>query len=288
MDMKSCSSCKADNPTDANFCRKCGEMFDDANFGGVTEKLLQKYHEIKRMCSIHKEKEEELKVRMCEYEMEEQVLKCKIEDLLTTIKDKEDNIHQLKRALKEAEEELDISKHLADSVAASLHCDLKNLQKKYQCVCEELSVTQHELNRLLSIPRVQDNEINSFFDQVSGYKKFDILNVEVKNSGGETGNEIISQDTTYLSLQLTVAAYENQTITFQVKFFDSNGKLSVGDNSPSGYSYECTKELHKLHVEKVSLVGWGSEKKGYWSSGNYSTEIWVNGCLIYTKSFTIK
>ena len=288
MDMKSCSSCKADNPTDANFCRKCGEMFDDANFGGVTEKLLQKYHEIKRMCSIHKEKEEDLQKRMCEHEMEEHVLKCKIEELLTTIKVKEANIHQLKRALKEAEEELDISKHLADSVAASLHCDLKNLQKKYQCVCDELSVTQHELNRLLSIPRVQDNEINSFFDQVSGYKKFDILNVEVKNSGGETGNEIISQDTTYLSLQLTIAVYENQTVTFQVKFFDSNGKLSVGDNSPSGYSYECTKELHKLHVEKVSLDGWGSDKKGYWSSGNYSTEIWANGCLIYTKSFTIK
>ena len=81
MDMKSCSSCKADNPTDANFCRKCGEMFDDANFGGVTEKLLQKYHEIKRMCSIHEEKEEDLKIRICKHEMEESELRCEIENL---------------------------------------------------------------------------------------------------------------------------------------------------------------------------------------------------------------
>jgi len=78
MDMKSCSSCKADNPTDANFCRKCGEMFDDANFGGVTEKLLQKYHEIKQKCSIHKEKEEDLQKRIYEREMAESELRCEI------------------------------------------------------------------------------------------------------------------------------------------------------------------------------------------------------------------
>lgn len=286
--MKSCSSCKADNPTDANFCRKCGEMFDDANFGSVTEKLLQKYHEIKQKYSFHKEKEEDLQKRMCEHEIEEKTLKCKIEDLLITIEYKDHCIIQLKDDLHETEKECkDVTQKL-HSIEMKRDHEIMKYREEITYLSQELQVARHELHRTLHVPKIQDNEFKSFFDQLSVYKKFDILNVEVKNSGGETDNEIISQDTTYLSLQLTVAVYENQTVTFQVKFFDSNGKLSVGDNSPSGYSYECTKDLHKLHVEKVSLVGWGSEKKGFWSSGNYSTEIWANGSLIYTKSFTIK
>ena len=43
-----------------------------------------------------------------------------------------------------------------------------------------------------------------------------------KNKVIETVKQILSHDTTYLSLQLIVAVYENMTIAFQVKFFDSN------------------------------------------------------------------
>ena len=288
MDMKSCSSCKADNPTDANFCRKCGEMFDDANFGGVTEKLLQKYHEIKRMCSIHEEREEDVKIRKCKDEMEESELRCEIEKLKEDLADKDHRIIKLKDELHKTDKECKALTQELHSIEKERDHEIMKYREEITCLSQELQVARHELHRTLHVPRIQDNEFKSFLCQLSEYKKFDILNVEVKNSGGDTGNEIISQDTTYLSLQLTIAVYENQTVTFQVKFFDSNGKLSVGDNSPSGFSYECTKDLHKLHVEKVSLVGWGSDKKGYWSSGNYSTEIWANGCLIYTKSFTIK
>ncbi len=288
MNMKSCSSCKADNPTDANFCRKCGEMFDDANFGGVTEKLLQKYHEIKQKCSVHEEKENYLLKKMCEHEKVESVLKCEIVELKKVLKDKEYCVIQLKDDLHKTEKECKAVTQELHSIEKKRDHEIMKYREEITCLSQELQVARHELHRTLHVPRIQNNEFKLFLCQLSEYKKFDILNVEVKNSGGETGNEIISQDTTYISLQLTVAVYENQTVTFQVKFFDSNGKLSVGDNSPSGYSYECTKDLHKLHVEKVSLVGWGSDKKGFWSSGNYSTEIWANGSLIYTKSFTIK
>lgn len=288
MDMKSCSSCKADNPTDANFCRKCGEMFDDANFGGVTEKLLQKYHEIKQKYSAHKDKEEYLRKRICEHEMEESELRCEIEKLKVVLADKDHRIIKLEDELHETDKECKALTQELHSIEKERDHEIMKYREEITCLSQELQVARHELHRTLHVPRIQDNEFKSFLCQLSEYKKFDILNVEVKNSGGDTGNEIISQDTTYLSLQLTIAVYENQTVTFQVKFFDSNGKMSVGDNSPSGYSYECTKDLHKLHIEKVSLVGWGSDKKGFWSSGNYSTEIWVNGSLIYSKSFTIK
>ena len=175
-------------------------MFDDANFGGVTEKLLQKYHEIKRMCSIHEEKEEDLKIRICKHEMEESELRCEIEKLKEDLADKDHRIIKLKDELHKTDKECKALTQELHSIEKERDHEIMKYREEISCLSQELQVARHELHRTLHVPRIQDNEFKLFLCQLSEYKKFDILNVEVKNSGGDTGNEIISQDTTYLSL----------------------------------------------------------------------------------------
>lgn len=155
-----------------------------------------------------------------------------------------------------------------------------------------LHFTKRELHEALSTTHFPKDNIKEtlieFVNQLSAYRKFEILNVDVKNEGEEFGEEIFSKNTTYIFARLTIAVYEDVNVTFQVKFYDSRGELSTWKNSPIGYSYECNSDLHKHKIEKITLVGWGQKQKGHWNSGNYLIEIWNNDNLLSKKEFIIQ
>lgn len=75
--------------------------------------------------------------------------------------------------------------------------------------------------------------------------------------------------------------------TFYVKFYDSWGNLIQGKSSPSNYSYYQTININQGIQTNVSVGGWGSDKKGHWTTGTYTVEIWYQGKCLKTKDFRV-
>lgn len=71
-----------------------------------------------------------------------------------------------------------------------------------------------------------------------------------------------------------------------VKIIDPNGKLSVGGDSPNGFTY-----VHNTIISKgentMYLLGWGNDIDVIYIPGTYKFEIWINGINIKTTNFVI-
>lgn len=113
--------------------------------------------------------------------------------------------------------------------------------------------------------------------------------IEVRDAGGNYGEQIYSRNTTYINPKVTLISnsdLSNQSIG--VKFYAPYG-LATGKISKDGYSYtDDGNYISKYEPKTLELKGWGSENKGTWSPGNYRIEIWVNGKCAGTKHFRIK
>lgn len=71
-----------------------------------------------------------------------------------------------------------------------------------------------------------------------------------------------------------------------IKIFDKEGELCQGSSSPHDCSYleEISVSLGKNSEE---LKGWGNDKLGNWSSGDYRIEVWYNNNKLAEKEFYV-
>ncbi len=148
----------------------------------------------------------------------------------------------------------------------------------------------------LQSKKSQLSSVSSSLDNVKGVLETLMKNtpvmatdIQVRNSGEGYGSSIYSRNTTYINPKVTLISnkdLENQSI--DVKFYTPYG-LSTGEGwSSGGYSYrDKGNSISKYEPKTIELTGWGGDKKGHWSSGNYRIEIWVNGKLAGTKHFKI-
>lgn len=74
-------------------------------------------------------------------------------------------------------------------------------------------------------------------------------------------------------------------MVFDVKLF-RDGELCIGSDK-YGYTYCEEKEFAYSGDYSFYLSGWGNERKGTWSAGNYKCEIWYKGEKIAEKYFFI-
>lgn len=100
------------------------------------------------------------------------------------------------------------------------------------------------------------------------------------------GNKLYSSLTKYLSPRIMASAETAGTYDIYCKIYTPSGNLSTGSTSPSGYSWKYSLQMHQGNGTYV-LSGWGSDKYGHWSSGNYVMEFYYDGILLVTKKFTI-
>ncbi len=117
------------------------------------------------------------------------------------------------------------------------------------------------------------------------------LKMGIANNDGDTvvehGSTIYSSSTMYLSPKIYYYGTRSGSITLKTKIFTPSGTMSYNSNvSPEGYTNKTEMYVSEGSNNRI-MTGWGSNSKGYWSSGNYRIEIWYNSTCLYSKSFRI-
>ncbi len=101
------------------------------------------------------------------------------------------------------------------------------------------------------------------------------------------GKRIIASNTMYLAPQITYNCMAYVEMPLYVKLFGPDGKLRTGKTSPEGYTYKDDCNFLNGDKKTLDLMGWGNEKKGYWSAGKYRLEIYYKDIYIASKEFEI-
>ena len=87
------------------------------------------------------------------------------------------------------------------------------------------------------------------------------------------GDNLYSSYTMYLKPRIDYYGYKTGWVTLYQKIYTPYYGLSTGSSSPSGYTTKTEVFLYE-GSNTVELQGWGNERKGWWSSGQYIYEIW--------------
>jgi hypothetical protein len=118
---------------------------------------------------------------------------------------------------------------------------------------------------------------------------FVILDSEIthtNNGNLPITNPFIRGDIRYIGLNLKVEALGNQTVKFSLKYIQPNGTIKTGTSSPAGFSFAEDKIIN-VNTKLISLSGWGNAEKNTYVVGTHHIEVWIDGCMIYIKSFVV-
>lgn len=204
----------------------------------------------------------------------------------------------------QAEEQLHNQLNSANRTISSLQStidDLKSQQTDLQLKLSKANTENAQLRSDISKLKDQiDLVVQDFGQLTTGQIEREVRNsaplsisdIQIGNTDQNDkvitnfGDYIFSSSTMYLKPKLTYYGLTSGTITVYVKFYGASGKLSQGTQSPSGYSYSCSINVHSGTNSQV-LSGWGGNDKGYWPKGNYRIEIWYHGDCLASKQFTV-
>lgn len=100
------------------------------------------------------------------------------------------------------------------------------------------------------------------------------------------GGYIFSFYSMYITPKIKYIGVTSGKQTLKVKLYYPNGTLSRGDSSPTDCSYTSDQYI-STGKNELTLSGWGGDKRGHWSKGNYKIEIWCGNTCLYTKVFKI-
>ncbi len=115
---------------------------------------------------------------------------------------------------------------------------------------------------------------------------------ENNNLIGAYGNRLDANKIKYLYTRISyINLSNNRTIKLMIKIINPDGSLSIGTDSPTGYSYSVTTYGNSgfgSRMNNVELTGWGNEKGGSFGPGNYKYEIYsINGKLLGSTEFSV-
>lgn len=114
-----------------------------------------------------------------------------------------------------------------------------------------------------------------------------IANVDKRwNIQTDYGGRIYDYNTMFLAPKLSYIGLISGTKELKVKWYTPSGYLSRGDSSPYGFSQSNDEYISKGN-NTLTLIGWGNENKGSWSSGTYRIEIWYKNTCLKTQTFEI-
>ena len=90
----------------------------------------------------------------------------------------------------------------------------------------------------------------------------------------------------YIGLDLTIEAFENQSVKFDLKYIQPNGTVKIGTSSPEGFSFSKDKVID-TNTKIINFLGGGNSGKGIYTVGTHHIEVWIDNCMIYRKSFEV-
>lgn len=123
----------------------------------------------------------------------------------------------------------------------------------------------------------------------------DILDVSFVNVDGR-GNPLPQEEMLLydkeLRYVLPVVRYNglaevNDTIALYVKMIGPDKRLLTTDASPEGFSYVVNSIIEPGTENDLPLKSWGSDKGGYYSTGQYRFELWYENNKLYSTSFSV-
>lgn len=151
---------------------------------------------------------------------------------------------------------------------------------------DRLIISGDEINTLEGSLARHDKLI----ENISKGSKVFIWDIDVRNDGQDYGEKIYSTQTTFINPRFDAINLSDNPVEIGIKFYTPGG-MSTGTPSQRGYSYVDTIPAGFGYTDFLNHwmtpLGWGGEKKGHWSPGNYRFEFWVEGKCVATKKFTI-
>lgn len=153
---------------------------------------------------------------------------------------------------------------------------------------DDISTIRSQKNRA----EIQVEDLKKVNDRIKSKAPIIVTDLNVGNAyhnrdlETEYGGMIYSNRTMFLQPRITyIPVNVGKYIDVYIKLYKPNNELSVGNESPSGYSTKSS--MYVSESGSSTLIGWGNENKGNWSSGTYRYEIWYDERILYSKTFRI-
>lgn len=278
--VKQCPKCLTQNPVEANFCRHCGNVFNDGK--GQTSIIIPENLIVPKL------------------QLEISSLSTEKKRLLAELKSTQKSYQQASRkvAINRYAYLICIFVIILCTIGIFWLADIRKYQSKVISDLKAEIESKNEMhnNDKLKIQQLESNSINlnSILSQrndeikeLSSVYPFIITSVDIKNAGEEYGDPIYANNTTFIYDRINIKSYYTGKVTIYVKFYRPNGELSANDKSPTGYSYCQQIDLKKGEITYTESTGWGNKNKGFWESGQYYMELWYNNKCFFKKRYYI-
>ncbi|MBO8458954.1 MAG: hypothetical protein IAA73_01260 [Bacteroidetes bacterium] len=204
------------------------------------------------------------------------------DNLSGIINNQSSNIKKLQITLQEQKKDYT---HVCDSLGNEID-DLESDLKKQK---HNLNLTRDSLNSITK----SLGEAQNVLSELKNDFPIQISRIEIGNTyqGGDIetdyGNAIYSSRTMFLQPRITYRGINtSKYVKLKTRWYDPDGKIRRGKNSPKGFSQEKTIFVHEGY-NTITLLGWGNKNKGHWGKGNYRLEIWYEDICLKAKSFTV-
>lgn len=123
-------------------------------------------------------------------------------------------------------------------------------------------------------------------------KKLEVANADGSGKAISTyGSDISASSSMYLLPRITYYGFKpNEKVELQVKLYNPEGEMVLGNESPKDGSYSYTYTINSvLPLDNVlGLKGWGGSDKGHFSPGVYRYEVWYNDMCFKAVNFRLK
>ncbi|NDV57866.1 BACON domain-containing protein [Bacteroides sp. 519] len=143
--------------------------------------------------------------------------------------------------------------------------------------------------------REREKEKQRENEKVLAAKGFmDIKDIEFANEDSvkiisNYGSRLYASDIKYLKARIIYNGLTDkpQKITIYKKIYKPDGSLSTGTSSPSGYTSSDDINVTSGTNSTIALRGWGTKTGGTYRPGDYRYEIWYEGKMLFSKTFTL-
>ena len=123
-------------------------------------------------------------------------------------------------------------------------------------------------------------------------KKLEVANADGSgNAISQYGSDISASSSMYLLPRITYYGFKpGEKVELQVKLYNPDGKIVLGNESPKDGSYSYTYTIPTVYPSDnvVGLKGWGGSDQGHFSAGTYRYEIWYNDMCFKSVTFKLK
>ena len=171
------------------------------------------------------------------------------------------------------------------------------LQTSYRYAQSELEELSEQYETLKTDYESNAQSQKALFSTVSN--KYPILITDMKfanvdfdlNIIDDFGTTIYSYNTKYIQPKIYFTGLADESVTLCVKFFQGESLSTSSENNSNSYigrySFSTSIQSDKNAEQEATLLGWGSNTSGHWSSGSYRVEVWYEDVCLCSKKFTI-